>query len=231
MAKQSTNAPAGTQSNENQATYIFTDAIKAHTEDDAKAFALAIGAGFDERVQFEITRTSSGSADMPKVKKLNAYRAKLALPSMARVMMELKTAPGFMNARNGKDVSGDRFNIYAIDKLIDVVRALGGVAKLANAHNVAIAKSMLNFEEAGVTFTAEMAQCAASDKIRTQDPNAKLLRRHNVDKSTAGTQASSTLNALMALGLIIKTGTRTAASYAFATTDQAKAFKELLKAV
>ncbi|MBX5130786.1 hypothetical protein HJB53_30310 [Rhizobium lentis] len=229
--QKSVQAPAGQQSNEEQAAYIFADVIKAIDEDAAKAFALTIGATFDERVQFEISRSSTGSADMPKVKKLNSYRAKLALPSMARVMMALGVSPAFINARQVKEVDGDRFNIYAIDKVVDFVRALGGHAKLANAHNIAIAKSMLIFEEHDKPFTGEMAMCAASDKIRSQDPNAKLLRRHNVDKATAGTQASSTLNALMALGLVINKGTKRAATYVFANTDQAGAFKELLKTV
>ncbi|QIG75581.1 hypothetical protein EVC20_010 [Rhizobium phage RHph_Y2_17_1] len=226
----STKAPAGQQSNEPQA-FIFEDALKAVNEDDAKAFALTIAAAFDERVQFEISRKANGSADMPKVKKLNAYRNKLALPSMARVLMVLKTTPAFINARQGKEADGDRFNIYAIDKVVDFVRALSGHAKLSNAHNVAISKSMLNFEAAGATFTGEMAMCAASKHIRSQDPNAKLLTRYNVDKATAGTQASSTLNAMMALGLIVNKGTKRAAAYVFAETEQAGAFKELLKAV
>ncbi len=238
MAKQSTPKQAGkvqitpgpAQSNEDKA-YIFADAIKAHSDDDAKAFALVIGEQFDSRVQFEITRKANGSADMPKVKKLNGYRAKLATPSMAKVMMELKASPAFINARHGKEEGGDRFNIYAIDKLVDFVRALSGYAKLSNAINIAIAKSMLLMEEAGVSFTGEMALCAASDKIRSQDPNVKLLRRHNVDKGTAGTQASSSLNALMALGLVVNTGTKRAGVYQFANTNQAHALKELLQAV
>lgn len=227
---QSNNLPAG-QSKNNEAVYIFTDALKAHSDDDAKAFALKIGAAFDERVQFEISRKSTGSADMPKVKKLNGYRAKLALPSMAKVLMELNTSEAFINLRSGKEASGDRFNIYAIDKAIDFVRALSGAQKLDNAVNIAIGKSLLILQEAGHALTGEMAQCAASDKIRSQDPNVKLLRRHNVDKTTAGTQASSTLNALMALGLVKNTGTKRAASYVFANTNQANALKELLQAV
>jgi hypothetical protein len=228
---QSTKRPAGKQSTENQAAYIFADALKVHSDDDAKAFALTIGAAFDERVQFEITRTATGSADMPKVKKLNGYRNKLAMPSLAKVMMELGKTPDFINARSGKEADSDRFNIYAIDKVIDFVHALAGQKKLANAHNIAIGKSMLNVLDAGAAFTGELAMCAASDKIRSQDPSIKLLRRHNVDKGTAGTQASSTLNAMMALGLIINTGTKRAASYVFANTNQATAFKELLQAV
>ncbi len=229
QAGKSVQTPAG-QSNEAQA-YVFADALKAIPEEDAKAFALKVAAEFDSRVQFEISRSITGSADMPKVKKLNAYRAKLALPSMAKVMMELGTEPTFINQRQGKEENGDRFNIYAIDKVIDFVRALAGQQKLANGHNIAIAKSMLIFEEAGVTFTSEMAMCAASDKIRSQDPNVKLLRRHTVAKGTAGTQTSSSLNALMALGLVVNTGTKRAGVYQFANTNQARAFKELLQAV
>ncbi|TDW20444.1 hypothetical protein EV128_12574 [Rhizobium azibense] len=224
-------APAGQQSNENQAAYILADALKAIDDDAAKAFALTIGAAFDSRVQFEITRKPNNTADMPKVKKLNSYRAKLALPSMAKVLMALKITPDFINSRQTKEEDGDRFNIYAIDKLVDLVRFLAGQQKLSNAHNVAIGKSMLTFEEHKAPFTGEMAMCAASDKIRSQDPNVKLLRRHNVDKGTAGTQASSTLSAMQALGLIKNVGTKRAASYVFATTEQAGAFKELLKAV
>ena len=224
-------APAGQASNPDQATYILADVIKAIDEDTAKAFALKIAGEFDSRVQFEISRRANGDANMPKVKKLNSYRAKLAMPSMARVMIALGASPEFINARQGKEADSDRFNIYAIDKAIDFLKALSGSSKLANAHNVAIAKSMLIFEENEKSFTGEMAMCAASDKIRSQDPNVKLLRRHNVDKSTAGTQASSTLAALQALGLVKNTGTKRAATYVFANTDQAGAFKELLKAV
>ena len=236
MAKQSTSKqatqskaqPAAT-SNDVQAAYIFTDALKAHADEDANAFAFAMAEQFDERVQFEITRTVSGSADMPKVKKLNAYRAKLAVPSLAKVMMELKIAPAFINSTHSKDASGDRFNIYAIEKAIDLVRALAQSVKPSNPSNLAITRSLLNFEEAGAQFTAEMALCAASDKIRSQDSNVKLLKRHTLDKNTAGTQASSTLRALQALGLIINTGTKRAATYVFANTNQAEAFKELLR--
>jgi hypothetical protein len=227
---QSNQAPAGQQSSENQA-YIFADALKAIKEDDAKAFALTIAAAFDERTQFEISRAANGSADMPKVKKLNGYRAKLAMPSMAKVLIELGKTPAFINEHQGKEATGDRFNIYAIDKAIDIVRALSGAQKLSNAPNIAIAKSLLNLEEKNLTMSSELATCAVSDKIRSQDPNVKLLRRHTVDKSTAGTQASSSLNALMALGLVINKGTKRAANYAFTATKQAEAFKELLKTV
>jgi hypothetical protein len=228
---QSKTTPAGNTSKNAEAAYIFLDALKAHSDDDAKAFALKIGAGFDERVQFEISSAVNGSADLSIVKKLNAARARLAMPSVAKVLMELGKSEAFINATHSKDGAGKRFNINAINKVIDIVLALGGAKKLENAHNVAIAKSMLNFEEAGVTFTAEFAQMASSDKIRSQDPNVKLLRRYTVDKATAGTQASSTLGALQALGLIINTGTRRAGTYVFANTNQAKAFKEILKAV
>lgn len=229
MTKQSKNTPAAPQSNDVQAAYIFSEALKAHSDDDAKAFALKLGASFDERVQHEISSHINGTADLPIVKKLNKYRARLALPSIAKVFMETSTTPAFVNTTRQKEAGGKRFNIYAVEKMIDIVEALSGAKKVTNAHNLAIGKSMINFEEAGASFTGEMALCASSKEIRSQDPNVKLLNRYIVAKQTAGTQSSSTLNAMQALGLIINKGTKRAASWVFADTDQARAYKELLK--
>jgi hypothetical protein len=220
-------APAGQGKLEE---YAFKTAAGRYTTQQVMEYAAKVKAAFDDRIKFEITSSPSGSANLPIVEKLNKRLETISLPDVTRGLMELGADPNFINHTMSKDGNGARFNIYAIDKAIKLVKFLMSTDKVP-AVLFACLKSMINFKAAGETFTREFAEAAVCDKIRLEpSAGAKLLMRHTVDKSTASTQTSSNMRVLASLGLIKVNGSARAASYEFADTDQAKYLQKLVAA-
>lgn len=205
-------------------TMSFDDLIAGITEADKLAKAQAIGAAFDDRLAF-LAKDKPDNLNQPKT--LTKYRAKLALPSKAAALLVTGTDETFIN----RSTSGDsRYNVYAIDKLIDVVNALTG-GQLGNAVNKAILKSMVNFKQASLAFDGRMAQAATSDKIAVSDKKmAALLNRHNVAANTASTQTSSTMSALQTLGIVINKGSAKFPIYELTDTPASQKVQQLLAA-
>lgn len=202
----------------------FAELLAALPEDAKLDKAKAIGASFDDRIEWLKTNKPNNTTQAPK---LDSYRKKLALPSKAAVLLVTGTSEEFIN----RSISaGSTYNIYAIDKVIDLVNSLTGDTKM-NAINKAVLKSMLNFKNEGISFTGEMAKAAASDKIRISDKKAAgLLARHTVDAGTAPTQSSSTMSALQTLGIVVNRGSMKAPVYELTDTPATRKLAEVLAA-
>jgi Sec-independent protein translocase protein TatA len=212
----------------NQAAYEFKAAIAKRTADEIMAYAERVEHAFVERQQFELDN-ASGNADAPIVKKLASSRKSFSMPDTLRGMIELDLDPEFINGTLSKDGKGKRFNIYAIKKASQVVDFMLGKDKLPEVLSACL-KSMVAFKASGEKFTEEFSKAAVSDKIRlASSTGAKLLTRHNVDKATASTQASSNMRILQALGLVKNVGSARAPVYEFANTNQTSALLDLLK--
>jgi hypothetical protein len=205
-------------------TMSFDDLIAGIAEADKLAKAVAIGTAFDDRLAY-LAKEKPGNLNQPKT--LTKYRGKLALPSKAAALLVTGTDETFIN----RSTSGDsRYNVYAIDKLIDVVNALTG-GQLGNAVNKAILKSMVNFKQASIAFDGRMAQAATSDKITVSDKKmAALLNRHNVAANTASTQTSSTMSALQTLGIVINKGSAKFPIYELTDTPASQKVQNLIAA-
>lgn len=156
---------------------------------------------------------------------LKASHTVLGTKNAVAVLIAAEAAPDFIKQSTRE---GSAYNVYAGNKLADLVQALEtGVIK--NQINNAIMRSLFQFRAAKETFTGEMARAAASDKIRVQGQIGKLLVRHTVSASTAPTQASSTLQALQTLGVVKRSGARNAMSYELTDTPATKRFEEIVK--
>jgi regulator of extracellular matrix RemA (YlzA/DUF370 family) len=186
------------------------DAIIAAIPDDvAIAKAIEIGSAIDERMDFE---KAKGNDNIQK--SLKKSRAQLATPRAARVLIACSVDPSMINRSVHEGV---RYNVYALGKLADAINALSG-GKVANAINNACMRSLFAFKKAGLTYTGEMAKASASDKIRVDISLRGALVRHTVSESTSSTQASSTMQALTTLGVVIKSGSHKNPTFDLAPT-------------
>lgn len=75
--------------------------------------------GFDERAAFEATHAPANSSIQDKIK---GYRKKMVLPGIAALTLAAQVDPNFMNGSGNN--AAKRFNIYAIDKLADLLHGL-----------------------------------------------------------------------------------------------------------
>src|SRR5690606_11506121 len=144
---------------------------------------------FDERSDFEARKNPDNDSIQKSLKK---SRSALQRHQVAALIAATNVRPDFIN---GSRSVGSAYNVYAIDKVADLVAGLNG-GFVRNAINLAVCKSLFRFRAAGETFTGEMARAAASDKLRVQGAIKAHLVRHTVSASTAPTQASSTMSAL-----------------------------------
>lgn len=165
-----------------------------------------IAAAIDDRAVFE-DRKAPDNANIQKT--LKKAREQLVTKRAARVLLATSVDPSFVN-RSLHD--GARYNVYALGKLADIVRGVTDGA-ITNAINMACMKSLFRFRKAGLDFTGEMAKAAASDKIRVEASLRQHLVRHTVSASTAPTQASSTMQALETLGVVVNVGSRKSPVY------------------
>jgi hypothetical protein len=219
----SVKAPAGVIN-----TFDLKEVMAKFTTIEVTGFAEKLDAAFVDRKRFEISKVEGGTENLSIVKKLDKVQKKLALPNLLRAMMALKVDPNFVNHSFSKDGNGPRFNIYAIDKAVDILNAIAG-AKVANKVNLAQLKSMISLGDTGMSRTLAQAACSSTMRLESK-ATAEKLTRHIVSPVTAPTQVSSTMRILQALGLVVNKGTGRDSLYAFNDTQEARAFKDLLAA-
>lgn len=183
------------------------DVLKSISDADVDNAVLSVAKAFDERMAFEEVH---GHPNIQRT--LKKARAQMATKRAVRVML----AAGFNEGQiNRVKHEGARYNVYALGKLADVIYGVSGGA-IANAVNNAITRSLFRFKANGTPFTFELAKAAVSDKIRVEPGMKGMLVRHTVSASTAPTQASSTMQALVDLGIVSSSGGK---NPTFALTD------------
>lgn len=202
----------------------FDDILGAIDEEDKKDMALKVSKAIDARIaRLKVEKPDNDTQPAT----LNKCRSKLALPSRAAVLIATGADETFIDDSRSQ---GNHYNVYAIDKVADLVATLSGDG-MKNAINRAITRSLFQFRAAGQKFTGEHAKAAASDKIRITDKAIeKLLIRHTVSAGTAPTQSSSTMQALQTLGIVKNAGTVKFPVYELTDTPQTHKLEEILKA-
>lgn len=181
-------------------TLPFMEMVDAISDRRRKTQMAKLDKGFDERAAFEATHMPANTSIQNKLK---SYRTKLVVPGIAALTLAAELDPNFMN---GSGVNATkRFNVYAIDKLADLLQGLNS-GHIKNAVNKAIIQSLFRFEAAETPFTAVAAQGAVSANLTVPKELKGLLVRHTASPGTAPTQSSSTMNALVALGAVQNTG-------------------------
>lgn len=190
--------------------------------EDKEAMKAEIVAGFATRKAFEQSQPGLSSKMIPN---LDAEEKKMATIGAAGLFLAMDIDTGFIN----REIStGSRFNVYAFQKLNDLIVALDG-GFIQNAINRAIVTSLFNFRDAGLAFTGHAALAAASDKVKVDRTIAKHLARHTVSEATAPTQKSSTMTALKTLGIVINTGTHGHEVWQLTDTPQTRRLEEVIR--
>jgi hypothetical protein len=221
VAEQSEEAPAGEP--DHQPSLLELVASVEQDPEDLDTARKQVAAAFDTRADFERKKNPDNESIQTSLKK---SRAKLTQGRSVAILMSAGAAPDFITRSTNE---GSAYNVYAADKVADLVNALNS-GVIGNAINNAVCRSLFRFRAAGEAFTGEMARAAASDKLRVQGTIAKLLVRHTVSPSTAPTQASSTMQALQTLGIVKNTGTTRAPVYALTDSPAAKRLEAVVMA-
>lgn len=210
--------------NELEEVPALVDVLADVSREDAEGMQKRVIASLDARGAHELLKNPDNTNIHKTIAKA---RNKLAVSlDPSRVLFAAAVDPEFMN-RELSD--GNRYNVYAIDKVQDFLNFLGGAkGELSNAINIACTRSLFAFHKAGKPFTLETAKGAASkDYARSLDSAVKtLLISHTVARSTASTQSSSTMQALVTLGVVTTSGSRKNPTYTIANTPLTKALEE-----
>lgn len=203
----------------------FNEVLEEITNEAADEFAVDLVKSLESRQAFEKLK-DVGNGNIQKT--IDGARKSLVVSrNYPRVMIACNTDVDFANKMIH---DGSRYNVYAIQKLADIVKGLSGVSVMTNKINRSVIASMLAIVTAGKTFDMNTAKAAASDKWTDFDVALKPLfkqYRHTVSSGTAPTQASSTMQALQTLGLVNATGSKKNPIYAFTDTPAAVKLKEL----
>jgi len=170
------------------------------TAEIQKAIVANISAAFSERMSFEARERPSNTSIQAK---LIVEQRKLTNIGVAGVMFAAEVDTNFVNRSL---VEGKRFNIYAVQKVSDLLTGLAS-GTFRNAVNIAVMKSMFQFRAAGLSFNGVAVLAATSDKVKVESGMKAVLIRHTVSAATASTQGSSTMNALLAIKAVTNTGT------------------------
>ena len=199
--------------------------IEAVEKTQANVFVTKIAASLDERADFETTK----NADNLNIQRSIAKARKMLVTlRAAKMLIAVNCDTTFLN-RSVHD--GSRYNVYAYGKLGDIVYGVTG-GQIANAINIAVMKSLFAFNKAGATFDLECAKGAASKQysLKIAASLRKLLICHTVSTSTAPTQASSTMQALVTLGVVKSNGSGKNPVYAVLDTPLTRKLQAALAA-
>lgn len=174
----------------------FIDACNSLNDDDVKSFTLALASSFDARAEYEEKKNADNSNIQKNLKK---SREKFARASAARFCMTASVKSDFINRAERVNA---QYNVYAVEKVADLIDAVMHKRAL-NAINLNVLKSLFKLTAKEIAFTHKLAVASASDKVVVEDASIrKLLSRHNVSLTTASTQASSTMNALVTCNVV-----------------------------
>lgn len=172
--------------------------IETVTENDRDSMAAQVNRAFADRLAFEI---AEGNINTNLERKLERLNKSLVRPSVLNFLIATSISPQFINDSVRK---GSRFNVYGVDKFVDLVDFVMGNDTL-NAINKAILKNIVGSALGGKSFDYSLAKGSASKRYNIGERGFKGMARHTVDpNATAGTQASSTLRALKAMNLVFE---------------------------
>lgn len=220
-------------------------AAQAEDEDEAPAAGPAESKSFleqrdavtaeqVEQMQKDLIAAFADRASYERVTNPNNDNIQETLTKVQKGHLAHAISQGFVaagvdpNYLNKSEVSGKRRNVYALQKLQDLIYGASS-GHLKNAINIAILATMVKLERAQIAFTGAIAKAAASDKVPVEANLKTLLVRHTVSESTASTQSSSTMTALEDLGAVINHGTQKHPVWTFADTALAKRLREVVE--
>lgn len=174
----------------------FIDEVNEIDKEAAMLRAIAFADAFDERSAFECRKNVDNDSIQKQITK---NRAKFISLQVARFMIATNVNATFVNE---SEHDGARRNVYAHEKLAFLAESVV-YGKKFNAVNYHCLRSLFKFANKDLEFTHADALAATSDKIKVEHAKKRAnLSRHTVSASTASTQASSTMIALVACGVV-----------------------------
>lgn len=163
-----TQAPAADEDDAD--TKTFAELVDAVTDADVTAMQGALAAAFAERATFE-HETNPGNDNIQKT--LSKVQKGHLAHGISKAMRAIGLDPNYLNK---SEVAGKRRNVYALQKLQDLIYGASS-GHVKNAINLAVLVSMIRCERAGVHFTGLVAKACASDKIGVNNQLKGLLKR------------------------------------------------------
>lgn len=200
----------------------FRHLLESVDATEAAAMMMRTSAAFDERAAFEKTKNAANDNIQKTIAKV---RKEFQGPMVAACMVALELEPRFINA---SERIGSRRNVYGLEKIGDLLRSLA-TSKLKNQVNVAVVRSMVLMEKAGLAFNSKRALAATSAQFAL-DPEAVAVMggvRHTVSPNTASTQMSSTMTALQEIGAVVNVGTEHNQVFQFTNAPVVERLKEV----
>ncbi|NKX37334.1 hypothetical protein HGG70_05220 [Rhodobacteraceae bacterium R_SAG4] len=205
------------------ATLPFMDMLAAIPETRVASVMAGVTAGFAERARFEAEANPNNSNIQKTLTKLQKGHL---TPGVMRASIIAGAGENYMNV---SEVGGKRRNVYALDKMRDILYG-AVVGHMKNAINIACLSSLVRLMDVQIQFTGAVAKACASDKVAIDTHIKPYLSRHTVAESTASTQASSTMTALEDLGVVKNSGTRQHPVWAMTDTPLSKRLVEIVRA-
>jgi len=180
-----TKAHKATKANANVAANVTSD------------YLAAMLSAFDSRAAYEAAKNSENSNMQETLKDL---KKSVNHDAIANVMQSANLDCAFINRQERNNA---RFNVYAAQKIVNIARAAKHVATL-NHYTKAIVASLASFKAASAELSHKDAISACSSDSKVSKAKDALLVRYAkiTSANTASTQASSSLNALLACHVI-----------------------------
>ncbi len=165
------------------------------------AYIDALNAAFDARVAFEASKAKDETSNIAKT--LAALRKSATHAKIAGILASADIDAAFINRAIRADV---RMNVYAAEKVINVALAIAAADKL-NHYTRAILASAASLARHEQALTHDDAKSACTLAIKVKDAKReKMLVKYqkHVAVSTAATQSSSSLDALVMFGILLR---------------------------
>lgn len=193
------------------------------SDDTVKSLVKVLSDEITARAEYEQRKNS----DNDKIQKtLSNVHSKLVRSKAAKLHAVANVNASYINRCERVNA---KYNVYALQKIADIVDVVMFEQSM-NKINYHVLRSLFRFEAKELTFTHRDAVCAASDKCKVEDAKKRsALSRHNVSETTASTQASSTMNALVTLGVVSETNNADNVScYVLTHSPLCEALKEIV---
>jgi hypothetical protein len=168
---------------------------------DVMNYIASLNAAFEARKEYEIAHGKDASANIHKT--LSKVRKSMTRDVVATCLLASNVDADFINASVR---ASNRFNVYAIEKVDNIACALLK-AESVNHYTRAILATALAFEKNDLVMTRDEARSACSLALKVKDAKReKLVSKYkkHIDASTASTQSSSSLEALVTFNILAR---------------------------
>lgn len=156
----------------------------------------AINAQFDARREYE---KSKNIDNLTIIKKFDKLQNQMQNETVLQYALDLNIDATFINVHKS---SAQRFNVYAVEKIVQFLNFLAERAHACDKYTLATLVNADKLAKKEVEFSTDYQLATCSDKYNSENINARnLSQRVNVSTSTCSTQSSSTRCALVALNL------------------------------